>query len=181
MPTVTGAGALAQRPQLIAGLGAELSPGGGFLTPSNPNIVDFLWFLSDSVQIPTTALPLTSPWPSFALTQALQQVPCGPGGILYSLAVYNCATHILFTITPDQAGQDYFRVKRGSTADGFGLVQPIAGVVVSTFDQGTGTTVSSPDWTKNITVDQMEYLKTPWGRQYLGWIQKAGPNPVGLT
>lgn len=179
--SVMGTGALVQAAQSIASLGAETSPGGGFLTPNTPNIVDFEWFLRDSVQIPTSALPITSPWPTFALAQALEMVPCGPGGVLYSLAVYNCATHVLFEITPDVAGQNYFAVKREGGANGFGLVGPIAGIVAATSDESTSTTLSSPDWTKKITATQLEFFRTPWGRKYLGWIQNAGPNVVGLT
>ena len=181
MADVTGTGALFQAAQTLNAVGAETSPGGGFLLPNQPNIVDFEWFLSNSVQIPPAPLPASSPWPQYALTQALRLTPCGPGGIMYTLVVYNCATHLLFAITPDVAGQNYFGEKRGAGAGGYGLVNPIAGMVVSTFDQGTGTTVNSPDWAKKMTMGQLDFTRSPWGRYYLNWIQSAGPYPVGLT
>lgn len=179
MADVTGTGALFQAAQTLNAVGAETSPGGGFLLPNQPNIVDFEWFLSNSVQIPPAALPASSPWPQYALTQALHLTPCGPGGIMYTLVVYNCATHILFTITPDVAGQNFFSTARSK--EGFSLVNPIVGVVAATTDESTTTTLSSPDWTKRITVSQLNFMRTPWGREYLGWIQSAGPYPVGLT
>jgi hypothetical protein len=75
-----------------------------FVTPSQPNLADFTTFLTTSVQIPTAALPTNSPWIGYAFNQAMDLVWTFPGapGILYTLAVYNLATAILFQITPDQ-------------------------------------------------------------------------------
>lgn len=176
--TVTGIGALSQAAQTLAGVGAEVSPGGGFLLPNQPNIVDFGWFLTISVQIPVAALPVNSPWPQYALAQALQ-LTLVSGGLLYTLAVYNCATHVLFSIAPDEPGQNYFATARGG--QGYGLIMPTTGLVAASSDQSTSATLSSPDWTKNMTPGQLDFYKTPWGRMYLSYIRSYGGSIVGVT
>ena len=106
-------------------------------------------------------------------------------GILYTLAVYNCATHLLFVITPDQAGQSYFANARGNNSStippGFALNVPSTGIVVSTFDQGTGTTLTAPQWADGLTIGQLDFYRTPWGRSYLSFAQSFGPTIVGLS
>ena len=179
-----GVGAVVQPQSIVTGVGAMLpNPSGAFLFPNTPNIADFLTFLATSVQSPATARPYSSPWPGYAFNQALLTVIRTPiaAGILYPLAVYNLATHILFAITPDVAGQNYFSLKRGTEAGGFGLVQPSTGVVVASSDQGTSSTLAQPKWASNITVGQLALMKTPWGREYLTYAQSAGPNVWGLT
>jgi len=183
MPVV-GSGSLFQAPQTITAVGAEQPSNGGFLFPQTPNIVDFLEFLANSVQIPAAALPASSPWPQYALTQAVALVllpPALPAAILYVLACYNCATHLLFTICPDQNGQNYFATARGAGTTGFGLIQPSTGLVISTSDQGTSASLAEPKWAPGLTVSQLGFYKTPYGREYLAWNQSYGPTIVALS
>lgn len=174
-----GTAAVAQDIQIANALAAESAPSGGFLWPNYPNIVDFLAFLTNSVQIPAAALPGTSPYPQYALNQARSLVLSAPLGVMYTLAVYNCATHILYTITPDQAGQNYFATARSNK--GFDLIQPSTGLVAASSDESTSVTLASPDWAKRLTVAQLGFYRTPWGREYLSWQQSYGPSIVGLT
>ena len=151
-----------------------------FANPTTPNLADFNLFLTDQVGISSTVLPSTSPYPGYALDQAIDLVPClPPAGILYTLAAYNGATHILFAITPDQEGQTFFATMR--SAAGYGLVLPSTGLVVTTFDQGTGATLAQPKWADGLTIDQLDFFKSPYGRYYLAYLQKSGPTIVGLT
>ena len=166
-----------------------------FVTPNSPNLTDFLEFLSTSVQIPVTALPAGSPWPGYAFSQAMALTPClgggysypfnpptsGGGGILYTLAVYNCATHLLFMIAPDQTGQNYFKNLRSNSSTGFGLVVPSTGLIISTSDNGTSATNVAPKWADGMTVGQLGFFRTPYGREYLSYIQSSGPSVVGVT
>lgn len=151
----------------------------GFVTPDTPNLADFLTFLATSVQIPVEALPSNSPWPGYAFNQALAlTIPPGAliPGVIYSLAVYNGATHILFAITPDQPGQNYFQNARGTGTGGYGLISPTTGLVSSSSDQNTSQTLAEPVWASQLTVDQLDFYKTPWGRAFLAWNQKYGQN-----
>lgn len=159
-----------------------------FATPTTPNLADFLLFLADSVQIPAAALPGSSPYPGYAFDQAVDLVlnpPTGIAGILYTLAVYNCATHLLLTITPDQPGQTFFADVRGNNnatiPPGLALNVPATGIVVSTSDETTSVTQAKPVWAEGLTIGQLGFLKTPWGRAYLDYQQSYGPSIVGLT
>ena len=171
--SVTGTGATIQGPQVLAAVGNV----GGFVSPSSPNYTDFLNFLATSVQIPGTALPSTSPWPEYAFAQAMTIVQAAPVGVVYSLAVYNLATHLLMLITPDQPGSNYFANARQDMK----LLQPSTGLIVSTSDNGTSATNIAPEWAKGLTVSQLGYYRTPWGRDYLGYAQSYGGTIVGLT
>lgn len=194
--SVTGTGASTQAPQTANGVGAE-TPTTAFLWPNRPNIIDFWFWLQTNVSIPEAALPASSPYPQYALWQALDLVlndtgygprgkwqqwgdpnyPSNHYGISYTLAVYNCATALLFDIAPDQAGQNFFTAKRAE----FSLVQPSTGLVSAASDVTTSSTLASPDWAKKLTIDQLNFMRTPWGRSYLQYNQKMGPSVWGLT
>lgn len=178
--SVTGTGACAQDTQTIAGIGAEAAQN-GFLWPNQPNIIDFAWWLSANVEIPAAALPASSPWPGYALASALGLVliiPCVPA-IQYTLAVYNCATHILMGMAPDQPGNNFFTAARANS--GYSLVNPSTGIVAASSDASTSSTLASPDWAKGMTVSDLGFFKTPWGREYLMFNQSYGPTIIGLT
>lgn len=158
-----------------------------FVNPLTPNLPDFLTFLSTNVQIPAAALPSNSPWPGYALDQAIALVSCYSLGVVYSLAVYNCGTHLLFLIAPDQPGQTYFKAARSNNAaqngqpGGFGLIQPSSGLVASTSDDTNSITLANPDWVKGLTIGQLGMMKTPWGRECLSYLQSYGPTIWGLS
>jgi len=154
----------------------------GFVTPNTPNLPDFLTFLA-GVQIPVSALPADSPYPGYAFAQAMGlTIPAPssfPAQVLYSLAVYNGATHILFSIAPDQPEQSYFANARGK--DGYGIVIPSTGLVSASADQGTSSSLAVPEWAKELTVGQLSFMKTDWGRVWLQWTQSYGPAPWVLV
>lgn len=178
----TGTGNGVQSAQVGDASALEVNATNGFLLPLQPNILDFWFFITNSVQIPVSALPLNSPWPQYALTQALLLVQRCPGaGVLYTLACYNCATHLLYMIAGDQLNSNYFRTARSSASEGFGLIQPSTGLVVTTSDNGTSAGLAEPKWAPNLTVTQLGFMKTPWGREYLGFIQSYGPNIVAVS
>lgn len=91
---------------------------------------------------------------------------------IYTLAVYNLAADRLITYAQDIPNQTYFADLRGPK--GFKLASPSVGVVTSTFDQGTGTTVLNPESMKNLTLANLQMLKTPWGIVYMGFAQSIG-------
>lgn len=159
-----------------------------FVTPLTPNLVDFTTFVETDVQIPTAALPTNSPYLGYAFNQAmLLVIQCSMAGVLYTLAVYNCATAILFQITPDQSGQTYFADARSNLVStnfpngGFGLNLAPLGLVTSAADEGTSSTLKTPDWAAGLTIGQLQFFKTFWGQQYLSYEQSYGPVIVGLT
>jgi hypothetical protein len=157
-----------------------------FVTPNTPNLLDFQTWLTTDVQIPTSAWPsggiTVSNYPQYALNQAVALVLniCGVPGFMYTLAVYNCATAILFSITPDTAPSTYFADARSTVPSpnfpngGFGLNQVSTGLVVASSDEGTSVTLTAPTWAADLTVGQLGFMKTIWGRYYLDFIEKYG-------
>jgi len=63
----------------------------------------------------------------------------------------------------------------------FNLLGFVPGVVTETHDETTGTTLTVPDFFRNLTLDDLDFIKTPWGRAYKAYEQKAGPTVIGLT
>lgn len=180
--SVTGVGSILIAPTSVSGSGAIAPANTTFQNPSTPNIVDFLCFLTYSVQIPSAALPATSPFPQFALSMAIDKVLRGPScipGPVYTMAVYNCATHLLLGMTPDQQGQTYFANARSN--EGFSLLLPSAGIVDATSDVSTSAAFTAPNWAAGMTIEQLGFYRTPWGRTYLGYAQSYGSSIVGLT
>lgn len=57
----------------------------------------------------------------------------------------------------------------------------VPGVVASTSDLSTSVGLDNPDFFKNLTLDQLQLLKTSYGRAYLAIAQKYGPNVWGVS
>jgi hypothetical protein len=149
-----------------------------FATPNSPNLPDFLVFLTERVQVPLNALAPGSVWPGYAFDEAKLTVQCAWGvGVLYSIAVYNLATCLLFTIAPDIPNSTYFATQR--TLYKIGV--PITGLVVNTFDQGTGVSLVVPKWAAGLTPEQIALYNIPYGRAYLSYASKYGPNIVAIS
>jgi hypothetical protein len=149
----------------------------------SPNITDFLAFLANIVQVPSSALPPGSPYPQYALDNALTIVNIAFQSVsqqLYTEAVYNLAASNLLNFCPDPPGSPtvpgsdppapYFAYQR----DRYGLESFVAGVVTSTSDQGTSTALTVPDNLKLLTVADLVYLKDPYGRRYLAIAMRYG-------
>ena len=165
------------------------------MTAPQPTLAGFNLFLSNEVKIPSAALPPSSPWPGYAMGQALaltnpalRIVPIpnidaagaslnSGGWTIYALAVYNLATDILINITPDQTGFDYFaKVRKENNINGF-----VSGVVQSSSDEGTSVGIVVQEAAKNFTLSDIQRLKTPWGRNYLMIAQSYGPATWGIS
>jgi hypothetical protein len=148
------------------------------------NLDDFLTFIQDGMQIPVSALPTTSPSILMALAiaqsivnPALQAV--GPhsgnslgytGPSVYDLAVYNLAGDNLINFANDQPGQTFFAQSRKD----YGINSFVAGVIASTADATDSESLATPEAMKNLTLQNLQNLKTPWGRQYLYFAQAYG-------
>jgi|SRR5688572_1660913 len=57
----------------------------------------------------------------------------------------------------------------------------VPGIVANTSDLTTSVGLDNPDFMKNLTLEQLQLLKTPFGRAYLMIAQKYGPTVWGLT
>lgn len=119
-----------------------------------------------------------SPFPGYAFNRAMGLTIRAPhcGGSDYTLAVYNCAGHVQLTITPDQPGRTYF----ADRCKLYGLDKPSGGLVSGASDNGTSSTLAVPDALQQLTIGDLMFFKSPWGREYLSYAQDFG-GVWGLT
>jgi|SRR6185312_870870 len=48
------------------------------------------------------------------------------------------------------------------------------GLVATGADQGTSVGLDNPDWLKGLTIADLDYIKTPWGRHYQAIAMRVG-------
>lgn len=142
-----------------------------------PTLAGYLAFLRDIVQIPVSVLPDNSPYIDASYNLAVELVYCPlqtvGSGFIYVQCVYNLATDILVNIAMDQPGQtppDYWAQIR----EKYGINTFVAGVIQASNDESTGQSMVVPDAFKQLTIANLQNLKTPWGRTYLGFAQSWG-------
>lgn len=158
-----------------------------------PTLAGFTNFVRNNMGVPESALPNDATgqyWISFAYEVALQIVnrqiaiaSCK----LYTLAVYNLGGDNLINFTPDVPnctaveGSNppacYFANLR-SIYNTYGFV---SGVITSAADESTSESMVVMDAAAKFTLANLQQLKTPWGRAYLGIAQSAGPSVWGIT
>ena len=130
---------------------------------------------------PPTTPTASSPWLGYAFDQALALTLSVAGGVSYTLAVYNCAGHIQIRITPDVNGrmneEGSFTQMRGT----FDLLKQSNGLVEQTSNVDTSSTFAVSDALKQLTLTDLNFMKTPWGREALAYMQDYGPSVWALT
>lgn len=138
-----------------------------------PNITDYTTFLYDHVGIPEDNLPSDAPIIATSLQIAQDIVSFAilrASADLYTLAVYNLAADRLLNYAPDVANQTWFRDQRKKMR----LMELSVGVPTSVSDNGTAVGVLNPEALKNLTLANLQMLKTPCGRAYLEIAQSWG-------
>lgn len=96
---------------------------------------------------------------------------------LYTLAVYNLATDRLINYADDVQDQTFFADKRKELR----ILDPPSGVVTSGSDEGTAANILNPEQAKLFTLQDLQTLKTPWGRRYMEIAQTYGRSIWGVT
>lgn len=142
-----------------------------------PSLSGFIAFLRNIVGINTTVLPDNAPVIEFSYNMAINictdllvTIPQIPGEFLYITAVYNLATDTLLTYAQDQSGQTFFT----QVQQKYQLHALVPGVISFAGDEGTQSTMVVPDAFKHMTLANLQNLKTPYGRTYLGIAQDFG-------
>lgn len=152
----------------------------------------FVQFIRSVMQIGTTDLPdasLAITWAyNVALgtvntSLALSAVPntfdpsTGRQVTFYDLAVYNLAADNLVNYAidapgtaEDANGNTFFEALRFK----WGVGSFSGGVVNSVSDVSTSTSLTVPDALAQLTLADLQNLKTPYGRQYLAIAQRYG-------
>jgi hypothetical protein len=149
-------------------------------TTTGPTRWGFNTFIYDVMQIDPLYLPHHSPIIGYAYTVALGMTDTllrGAGRMpgsewsIYALAVYNLGGSNIINFAQDQPGRTYFADKRKE----FGITKFQMGVVSGASDEGTATSLLNPEFMKTLTLQNLQALKDPWGRQYLMFAQATGP------
>ncbi|MGC9216179.1 hypothetical protein [Acidithiobacillus sp.] len=111
----------------------------------------------------------------WAMAQAMQcpQMPAS----LYVRAVYNFGADKFLYLAQDNGQGTFYADQRAA----FGILQFKPGVVMASGDGPTSQTLVVPDWYRGIPINVQEQLKTPWGREYLGYAQQYGIYVVGVS
>ena len=142
-----------------------------------PSSSGFIAFLRNIVGINTTVLPDNAPVIEFSYNMAINictdllvTIPQIPGEFLYITAVYNLSTDTLLTYAQDQSGQTFFT----QVQQKYQLHALVPGVISFAGDEGTQSTMVVPDSFKHMTLANLQNLKTPYGRTYLGIAQDFG-------
>ena len=144
----------------------------------NPTIAGFVAFIQQIMGISATYLPTDSPAIQFAydtatdiVNESFQNVPSAPTSpSIYAQMIYNLAGDTLINIAQDQPGQTYFQTARTDlNINGF-----VGGVIQSSGDEGTNESMVIAEQIKMFTVANIQSLKTPWGRRYIGYAQSYG-------
>lgn len=144
-----------------------------------PTQAGFLDFVRNVMQISTTVLPDSSPSIATAYSVALEIVNdqlALASSTMYTYAVYNLAGDNLVNYAPDQQGQTYFADLRKT----LNLAGFVSGVIQASSDESTSESMVVQDAAKEFTLADLQNLKTPWGRTYLGIAQRYG-TVWGLT
>ena len=150
------------------------------LLSPQPTLEGFNRWIYSFMGIPQDACPPTQEWIAYSFYTAvatvnlwLQRLP----GPIYLRAVYNLAGDLLVQSCPDQpdvlyptdnpTGLGYFAYLRDKMA----INSFVAGVIESSADESTSQSMKVPDQFEGLTIADLQNLKTPWGRTYLGIAQ----------
>jgi hypothetical protein len=134
-----------------------------------PDLTGFIWFIRNVVKVSADELPDDDPSIQYCWTLSLawvnQQIAC-ISPLLYSQAVYNLAASFLVNYSPAVFFEQYRNEK--------GINNFTAGVISASSDETTSQTRAVGDALKNLTIADLQQLKDPWGRCYLGIAQQYG-------
>ena len=150
-----------------------------FVNPRLANRTDYLTFLR-GIGITTAVLPDDSMWigisydVSIGTVNTLIAILCPP---IYPLAVYNLGADRLLNFAQDQPNMSFFADFRANN----GLMKFSPGLISSAGDQGTSDSFEVIAAAKNMTISDLQMMRTPYGRAYLGIAQSYGPTIWGLS
>jgi hypothetical protein len=97
--------------------------------------------------------------------------------LLYTLAVYNLAADRLINFAIDITDQTYFQDLRAQLR----ISDVSLGVVSSSSNETTSSSWLNPEALKNLTLQDLQMLKTEYGRTYMGIAQSYGSTIWGLS
>jgi len=94
--------------------------------------------------------------------------------ILYDQAVYNLGVSNLIEYASDQPNLPAGQISFASLRVKYKVAEFVSGIISAASDEGTSTTLMTPDWAQRASIADLQYLKNPWGRTYMGIAQRLG-------
>jgi hypothetical protein len=82
---------------------------------------------------------------------------------IYAIAVYNLGGAFLVEFAQDVPPSTYWTDLRNK----LGIYSASFGIITSAHDQGTSDSLYIPETIKNMTLLDLQLMKSPWGRMYL--------------
>ncbi len=146
-------------------------------TNYKPTLSGFLTWIRSDMQISNTDLPDNAIWITYAFNVAMEIVSplnaCA-SPLIYMLMVYNLGGDNLMNYAQDSLlgvpPSRYFSQYRADN----NINNFIAGVATAGSDNGTSANILVSDQLKNLTIGNLQNLKTPWGVTYLSFQQRTG-------
>jgi hypothetical protein len=137
-----------------------------------PTLAGFILFVRNVMQIPSGILPDNATVISSSYDYAIATVNqlLLTVELAYQNAVYNLAGDILINFGQDITPSTVFADIRTA----YKINSFVPGFVSSTSDNGTSTSLETPDFFRELTLSDLQLMKTPYGRAYLAIAQKAG-------
>lgn len=153
---------------------------------SQPTLAGFKTWITYQ-GIPDGALPDDSPVIPVAynvskalVNQWLATVPSPDIALpsIYALTVYNLAMDRVANYAPNPENGPLYPGTDLPYWDGFraatNLYGFVGGIISSASDNGTSQSMVTPEQMTNMTMDDLQTLKTRWGRTYMGFAQMFG-------
>lgn len=161
------------------------------VAPGSPTLAGFLDFVRNVMGVTVEQLPSDSVYLTLAYCTSKEIVNVvikQASKLLYNQAVYNLAASNLLYFAqdpiptvpypPDSDSEvGYFSYMR----ERFNILGFVSGVINAAADESTSESMVVPDAFKEFTVANLQQLKDPYGRYYLGIAQSYGPSAWGLT
>lgn len=145
----------------------------GYTSPQ-PNLVDFISMIRNEIGIQASLVPDTFPAFEASLAYATHWVIRSLQSVdncLYLRAVYCLASDRLINIAQDPSGTNVFSTIRSNLK----ITSFTPGVIAASADESTSQSFQVAESLSNLTLPDLQNLKTPWGREYLGYAQQAAP------
>lgn len=149
-----------------------------------PTLAGFIAWARVEMGITTDQLPDDSVWWGYAFNVAIDVVNlaiCQASPTIYMLAVYNLAASNLVEFAQDPVGSEPFKQYNNQPLTFFSYARAVwningyvSGTITSASDESTSSSLIVPDYSKNLTLADLQYMKTPYGRQYLAFAQRYG-------
>lgn len=147
----------------------------GYTSP-RPNAADFTCMLRDEIGIPISSLTPANRFVIMSLAYAEKWVYKRLAAVdlgIYLRAVYCLATDRMVNIAqdPPSGASTVFHDLRSQ----FSIYSFTSGVISGSSDESTAQSFAVATSLNDLTLADLQNMKTPWGREYLGYAQQGYP------